>query len=124
MGKRKKGRRRKKGGKKGFSWGKIKKKTPIFSIVGREGGEEGKKKGGKEERERRGGEKEVENGDGYRSWGGRWRKKGGVEVWKGSDWGRSGGGKIIIIIIKKGSFGEKGEKGVENGDGYRSWGGR
>ena len=66
-------------------WGKSKKglsMTPIFSV---------KKKGGKEERERRevekkgshlgerrgkGGE-EVENGDGYRSWGGRRRKKGG-----------------------------------------------
>ena len=39
--------------------------------------------------------------------------------------GKKWGGKIIIIIIIiKGSFGEKGEKGVENGDGYRSWGGR
>ena len=53
------------------------------------------------------------------------KKRGGRGVWKGSDWGRSGGGKIIIIIIIiKGSFGEKGEKGVENGDGYQSWGGR
>ena len=39
--------------------------------------------------------------------------------------GKKWGGKIIIIIIIiKGSFGEKGEKGVENGDGCRSWGGR
>ena len=42
-----------------FSLEKIKQRTiymtPIFSVVGKEGGEEGKKKGGKEERERRGG---------------------------------------------------------------------
>ena len=37
--------------------GEIKERTiydPIFLVVGKEGGEEGKKKGGKEERERRG----------------------------------------------------------------------
>ena len=57
------GRRKKRKGvdEKGFfsHWGKSKKglsMTPIFSVVGKEGGEEGKKKGGKEERVRRGGE--------------------------------------------------------------------
>ena len=125
-------------------WGKSKKglsMTPIFLVVGKEGGRKARRreerrrgKGGEGVRRKkkgsclgergeegeRGGRRlkmvmdiEVEEGDGEKKGGERWRKALiGEEV---------GGGKIIII---KGSFGEKGEKGVENGDGYRSLGGR
>ena len=80
IGKEKKGEKMEKRGEEGLLMGENQKKDPNIFDCG-----EGRGGGRQEEEERRrgkGGEggKEVENGDGYRSWGGRWRKKGGLEV--------------------------------------------